>query len=158
MKKWKIKKNYQQWFDDFFGYVLLIGTSKNGQVRIKKFVKTLLWIFRKIRFSTENTIIYDVTFSVILSIVPCMYNWKRYWKLPNLKIDCTIKCKVHLLFLLTKFRYFEKAKQIWKQSPPFIWRYMAGKFKRIGSLFKNFVAFAEYLNFTISRCFSVTSM
>ena len=62
---WKIEKNYQQWFDNFFGFVLLITTNKTAS--IKKFVKTLMWIFCRIRCLTENNIKNDVAFSVILS-------------------------------------------------------------------------------------------
>ena len=69
MKKQKREKNYHQWFDDFFVCVFTLITTKNSHAHSKKIVKTLMEIFRQIKVLTENTIFYDVTFSVILGTV-----------------------------------------------------------------------------------------
>ena len=53
----------------FFVCVLCINSNKNGRASSRKIVKTLMENFRKIEVLTENTIQFDVTFSVILGTV-----------------------------------------------------------------------------------------
>ena len=55
-KKWKIE-NYQQWFDNFFGFVLLIFTNKNGRACIKKLIRTSMLHKMVIEIKAEDSIL-----------------------------------------------------------------------------------------------------
>ena len=52
-------------FDLFFALI----SNTNSTARTKKFVTMLMYMFHKIKILTENTIYYDVTYSVKLSTV-----------------------------------------------------------------------------------------
>ena len=53
----------------FLNLCFALISNKNSTARTKKFVKMLMYMFRKIKILTENTIYYDVTYSVKLSTV-----------------------------------------------------------------------------------------
>ena len=58
----------------FLSSFLLVLLIKQDRRPTKKIVKTLMELFHKIKFSTENAINLDVTFGVILSTVhACMH-------------------------------------------------------------------------------------
>ena len=59
-------KKYKQRFDIFFGQFSLFTNKKQSGAH-KKNVKTLMEVFCKIKFLTDNAVNYDVTFGVVLS-------------------------------------------------------------------------------------------
>ena len=70
----KIPEKYPFWQICWPSQCFTRFTNKKDQVRNKKIVKTLIEVFRKIKFLTEN---YDATFSVKLSTVPGLERWTQ---------------------------------------------------------------------------------
>ena len=63
---------------------------------------------------------------------------------------CLLSCMVKTEYKwYVKFRYSEKAKEMWKKSPNLLWRYkVISKRKKKWVTFSNFLSFSQYLNFT----------